>query len=224
LGSEGKSQTVLDEAQASLAATNETIATHALTMRTQGVRLLQLTTGSMSQHRDHWVTEARQMVADGSRLETTARMIDSQARLLGQHPGQAVRSDLRFVHDTGTALVAEGDELVTHGQAIASTDSRWRRSRGRARRTSLRKTSRSCAMMLIGSSTPVFELALSGQRSNGWATSSCEAWVASDACWTAVGSRASASHMRCCSATCALIFTETAERREYSINVAAPLR
>ena len=118
LGAERGSQRTLVEAQADLVVTHETIAAHATTMRTQGARLLQLTTGSMSPHRDHWVSDARQMVADASRVETTARMIDSQARLLGEHPGQAVRSDLSFVHDTGNALVAEGDELVTHGQAM----------------------------------------------------------------------------------------------------------
>ena len=118
LGAERGSQRTLVEAQADLVVTHETIAAHATTMRTHGARLLQLTTGSMSPHRDHWVSDARQMVADASRVETTARMIDSQARLLGEHPGQAVRSDLSFVHDTGNALVAEGDELVTHGQAM----------------------------------------------------------------------------------------------------------
>ena len=118
LGAERSSQGTLVEARADLVVAQEMAASHATTMRTQGVRLLQATTGSTSPHRDHWVTDARRMVADGSRLETTARMIDSQTRLLGEHPGQAVRSDLSFVHDTGTALMAEGNELETHGQAM----------------------------------------------------------------------------------------------------------
>ena len=117
-GAGRRAQGTLVEARADLVVTHETIAAHAMTMRSQGVRLLQLATGSMNPLRDHWVTDARQMVADGARLETTARMIDSQTKLLGEHPGQAVRSDLSFVHDTGTALVAEGGELVTHGQAM----------------------------------------------------------------------------------------------------------
>jgi|GEM_PF-1895639 len=118
LSAERRSQGTLVEAQADLVVTRDTIAAHATTMRTQGVRLLELTTGSMSPHRDHWVSDARQMVADVSRLETTARMIDSHARLLGEHPGQAAGSDLSFVHDTGNSLVTEGNELVTHGQAM----------------------------------------------------------------------------------------------------------
>jgi len=118
VGAKRGSQVTLVAAQADLALTHETIAAHALTMRTQAARLLQLTTNSMSPHRDHWMRDAREMVADASRIETTARMIESQARLLGEHPGQAVRSDLSFVHDTGTALMAEGNELETHGQAM----------------------------------------------------------------------------------------------------------
>ena len=118
LGAERSSQGTLDGAQAELVSTRGTIAAHATTMRIQGDRLLETTTSTMSPHRDHWVSDARQMVTDASRLETTAQLIDSQARLLGQHPGQAVRSDLSSVHDAGNALVAEGDELVSHGQAM----------------------------------------------------------------------------------------------------------
>ena len=118
LGAERGPEGTLVEAQAGLSVTHETIAAHAMTMRTQGARLLQLTTGSMSPHREHWVSDARGMAADVTWLETTERMIESQARLLGEHPGQAVRSDLSFVHDTGSALVSEGDELVIHGQAM----------------------------------------------------------------------------------------------------------
>jgi len=112
------SQDTLAGAQADLMATREAISAHATTMRVQGERLLQATTSSVGPHRDHWMGDARQMIADASRLEITAKLIESQARLLGEHPGRTVRSDLSFVHDAGDALVAEGDGLATHGQAM----------------------------------------------------------------------------------------------------------
>ena len=105
-------------AQADLVVTRDAISAHATTMRAQGERLLQMTTSSVSPHRDHWMSDARQMIADASRLESTAKLIESQARLLGEHPGRTVRSDLGFIHGVGDGLVAEGDGLVTHGQAM----------------------------------------------------------------------------------------------------------
>lgn len=118
LWADRSTEATLAGAQASLGATRDAIVAHATTMRGQGERLLQATTSSVSPHRDHWTSDARHMIADASRLETTAKLIESQARLLGQHPGRTVRSDLSFVHDAGDALVAEGDGLATHGQAM----------------------------------------------------------------------------------------------------------
>jgi hypothetical protein len=115
---ERTTEETLAGAQAELRATRDAMSAHATTMRSQGEQLLQLTTSSESPHRDHWTSDARQMIADASRLETTARLIDSQARLLGAYPGSTVRSDLSFIHSVGDGLVAEGDGLVTHGQAM----------------------------------------------------------------------------------------------------------
>ena len=118
LSAEGSTEETLARAQADLAVTREAISAHSSTMRAQGERLLQVTTSSVSPHRDHWTSHAQQMIADASRLVATAKLIESQARLLGEHPGRTVRSDLTFVHSVGDGLVAEGDGLVTHGQAI----------------------------------------------------------------------------------------------------------
>jgi len=111
-------EATLAEAQGDLAVTRDALSAHATAMRGQGERLLQATTSSVSPHRDHWTSDAGQMIADAARLETTARLIESQARLLGEHPGRTVRSDLGFAHDAGDALVAEGEGLVMHGQAM----------------------------------------------------------------------------------------------------------
>lgn len=108
----------LAEAHADLLITRDAISAHATAMRGQGERLIRAAPSSVSVHRDHWIGDAREMIADASRLETTARMIDSQARLLGRHPGQTVRSSLSFAHDAGDALVAEGAGLMVHGQAM----------------------------------------------------------------------------------------------------------
>jgi hypothetical protein len=118
LSAERSTEETLAGAQADLLVTRDVISAHATTMRVQGERLLQMTTSSESPHRDHWASDARQMIADALRLDATAKLIDSQARLLGEHPGSTVRSDLSFIHGVGDGLVAEGDGLVTHGQAM----------------------------------------------------------------------------------------------------------
>ena len=118
LWAEASTEQALAGAQADLAATRGVISSHAATMRAHGQRLLEVTQASTSLHRAHWVGDAQQMLADAARLDDTARLIGSQAALLGQHPGQTVRSDLSFVHSTGVGLVAEGDQLVMHGQAM----------------------------------------------------------------------------------------------------------
>lgn len=118
LSADRGTEATLREAQADLMVTRDAISAHATAMRGQGERLLHAVTSSVSVHRDHWIGDARKMIADASRLESTARMIDSQARLLGEHPGQTVRSSLGFAHDMGDALVGEGDGLTVHGQAM----------------------------------------------------------------------------------------------------------
>lgn len=79
---------------------------------------LMATRDAISAHCDHWTGDARQMIADASRLDATAKLIDSQARLRVDHPGRTVRPDLTFVHGAGDGLVAEADALVTYGQAM----------------------------------------------------------------------------------------------------------
>lgn len=108
----------LIRAQADLAVARDAISSHAVTMRTQGQRLMQVTQRSTSPHREHWVGDAQTMITDAARLDDMARLIGNQAALLGGHPGQTVRSDLGFVMSAGEGLVAEGDQLVTHGRAM----------------------------------------------------------------------------------------------------------
>jgi hypothetical protein len=118
LSAERSTENALVSAQADLSVTRDSISSHAMTMRAQGQQLLQVTERSTSPHREHWVSDARIMIADAARLDDLARLIGNQAALLGRHPGQTVRSDLGFVHSTGEGLVDEGDELVTHGLAM----------------------------------------------------------------------------------------------------------
>ena len=108
----------LEQAQVQLGVMRTTITTHASVMRAQGEGLLASTRASTSPHRDHLIADAQAMIADAARLDATASLLASQARLLGQHPGQSVRSDLAYIHGAGDALVAEGDQLVAHGRTV----------------------------------------------------------------------------------------------------------
>jgi len=118
LWADRSTEETLAGAQADLGVTRDAIFAHATAMRGQGERLLQATTSSVSPHRDHWTSDARRMIGDAARLETTAKLVDSQTRLLGSHPGQTVRSNLSFIRDAGDALAAEGEGLITHGEAM----------------------------------------------------------------------------------------------------------
>jgi hypothetical protein len=118
LSSERTTEADLARAQGELGLARDAIVTHAAVLRTQGQRLLQVTQISTSAHREHWITDAQQMIADAATLDDTARTVGNQAALLGAHPGQAARIDLSFVHSTGAGLVAAGEQLVAHGAAM----------------------------------------------------------------------------------------------------------
>lgn len=108
----------LQRAQGELAATRDTVVSHAAAMRVQGERLLATAQRSTSAHRQHWIEDSRQMTADAARLDDTARLLGNDGALLGMHPGQSVRSDLSFAQSAGAALVSKGEQLVVHGRAM----------------------------------------------------------------------------------------------------------
>jgi len=108
----------LEDAQAELAGARSAIAAHATVMRTQGEALVAAAQSSTGPNRDHVILDAQSMIADAARLDATASLLASQARLLGEHPGQSVRSNLAYIHETGAALVTEGDQLVAQAAAV----------------------------------------------------------------------------------------------------------
>ena len=108
----------LQRAQGELVATRAAVVSHAAAMRAQSDGLLATARRSTSVHRQHWIDDARQMATEAARLDDTARLLGNQAALLGEHPGQTVRSDLSFVHTAGDAIVSEGDQLLAHGRAM----------------------------------------------------------------------------------------------------------
>ncbi len=118
IGAQQSTARELEQAQATLTATRATITAHAVVMRVQGEGLLTSARTTTSPHREHWIADAQAMIADAARLDATASLLANQAQLLGQHPGQSVRSDLAYIHGAGDALVAEGDRLVAHGTAV----------------------------------------------------------------------------------------------------------
>lgn len=108
----------LEDAQAELGTARTAIAAHAQVMRTQGEALVAAAQSSTSPYRDDVIADAQSMIADAARLDGTVSLLANQARLLGQHPGQSVRSNLTYIHQTGDALVAEGDQLVAYAATI----------------------------------------------------------------------------------------------------------
>lgn len=108
----------LEQAQTTLTMTRATITAHASVMRVQGERMLASAQSSKRPHREHWIADAQAMIADATRLDASASLLESQARSLGEHPGQSVRSDLAYIHGAGDALVVEGDQLVAHAATV----------------------------------------------------------------------------------------------------------
>ncbi len=134
LWSERGTEEALVAAPADRGATRGVMTAHADTMRAQGERLCQTAAGSASPHRDHWMSDARWMIGDAAQLDATATLIDSQARLLGEHPGRSARSiaaDAAALRDAADLLIDAGVRTRGVGALLQRVRDQVMRSLGR---------------------------------------------------------------------------------------------
>lgn len=100
---------------------NETAALidqHGDAMVEHGERLLAAARRGSGTDRDHWISDAQHMIGDGQGLHAIAAGLRSDARSLGDHPGQNTNASASMLFAKSGELRGEGTAMIAHGQAM----------------------------------------------------------------------------------------------------------